>query len=143
MEMKKILLTMVMALTGLCWTACGPQTPEEMLVGRWRLHRVVETVASTAVDTVATREMEGYDATQVEFMEGGLCVWTQRTDTTHYHWMLGSDMTLVLMRGTQVDDYHVDKLTENRLVYSHAYSHRDSLSGVQYDYSYSFEYNKK
>ena len=132
---RTALVAAAMALVG-CTT-----TTEDLLVGSWRLDRATEVVAST--DGTDSFEMQGYDDYYIEFIEEGYCAVTDRGVQTVYEWYLIGDETLVLARGDWAEDYAIDELTKQRLVYSDTYAHVDESTGAPIVYTYTFEYSKQ
>ena len=137
--MKKLyivtLLLPLLTLAGCAWT------DEGKLVGRWGTDCVIETVTMQGGNTVSVDTMPGYSSQVVEFMDGDLCLVIDRGDTAFYHWSL-NDKTLALFREGWAEDYQVEELTRERLVYSDTYSHLDSVTGFYMFYTYTFKYNK-
>lgn len=125
-------------------TSCGEQTRNEMLVGKWTLERAIETVTPAGGAAVET-EMPGYAGQTMELMEEGTCCRTDRGVSTYSLWYLADDRYLIFtdMHSSEIlEDYTIDELTKDKLVYSDAYIHYDSLTGNQSSYAYLFEYSK-
>ena len=130
-----MLLLPLLALTG-CTLG-----PEELIVGRWKVERAVEQL--TVTDGGMTEsEMPGYEHQVVEFMEGDVCMMTDRGDTVYYFWSLQDGATLVLFREGWAEDYSVDRLDKERLVYSDSYTYTDTLTGRKSVYRYIYEHKK-
>ncbi len=115
---------------------------EEMLVGRWQMERAFEKMAVEGEAEPVIQEIPGFDNVILEFFEGDECMMTDRTDTMFYRWSLTGGSTLVLFRDGWAEDYKVNVLTKERLVYSDTYTHYDSVSGLNTSYLYRYEYNK-
>ena len=114
-------------------TACT-QTKEDMLVGKWQVNCVTETIQ--AGGQTSTTQLPGYDNYTMEFVEEGYCAATVRGERTIYTWYLVDDNTLVLTLDDWAEDYTINELTKNRLVYSDTYSDGGT------DRTYTFEYSK-
>lgn len=125
-------------------TSCGEPTRDEMLVGKWTLDRATEMVTPAGGATVEA-EMPGYAGQTMELMEEGTCCRIDRGEATYSLWYLSDDRYLIFtdMHSSEIlEDYTIDELTKDKLVYSDAYSHYDSLTGARMDYHYTFEYSK-
>lgn len=131
-----MLLMPLVALTG-----CTPSA-EEMLVGRWQLVYAIERVANVATGDVTLDTLPGYDHQRLTFMADATCMMTDRGDTTYYMWSLTGGNILALWREGWAEDYTVNQLTEERLVYNDTYSYYDSIAGGRFNYKYRFEYKK-
>ncbi len=75
-------------------------------------------------------------------MDDANCIVVDRGDTTLYRWSLTSGDTLVLWNERWAEDYTINQLTKQRLVYSDTYRYYDSTLNKQYNYKYRFEYKK-
>lgn len=134
-------IKIMLLLSAFALTACT-QSMEDMLVGRWRLERVIETVYLTPGDHTTVDTLPGYDSQTLEFMADATCIRTDRGDTTFYQWALSDGKTLALWHNEWAEDYYVERLDDSRLVLDDNYSHRDTVTGIVADYTYSFEYKK-
>lgn len=130
-----MLLMPLVALTG-----CTPSA-EEMLVGRWKQACTIEHVANVSTGEVTLDTLRGGDTQEMTFMGDATCIVADRGDTVVCLWSL-SGSTLALWREGWAEDYTVNQLTDQRLVYSDSYSHYDSITGTRYNYKYRFEYDK-
>lgn len=130
-----MLLMPLVALTG-----CTPSA-EEMLVGRWKQVYILEHVANVSTGESAIDTLRGSDTQEMTFMGDATCIVADRGDTTMYCWNLAGS-TLAMWCEGWAEDYTVNQLTAERLVYSDSYSHYDSITGQRFNYKYRFEYKK-
>ena len=138
--MKKMVKIMMLAAV-LMLTACNPSA-EDMLIGRWKLYRAIETVVEASTGAATTDTLPGYDTQVMEFMSDATCFVADRGDTTFYMWSLTGGRTLALWRDGWAEDYYINALSNSLLVYSDTYSYYDSVSRRHYDYTYTFKYKK-
>ena len=131
---KKMLLMPLVALM-----SCTPA--DEMLIGRWKQVCALERVLNEATGEAVIDTLPGCDTQVLAFMEDATCLSADRGDTVVYQWSL-SGSTLALWREGWAEDYTVNQLTKQRLVYSDSYSYYDSITGSRYIYKYRFEYKK-
>ena len=136
---KKLHIIMMLAIT-LALTACT-QTPEDMLIGTWQMKHATETVSVNGQST--TNELPGYDNYIMEFVKEGYCAVTVRGERTVYTWYLVDDNTLLLTLENWVEDYSINELTKNHLVYNDTYNRLDTLTNTRTYYTYTFEFDKK
>lgn len=124
-----------------CLTGCSPSA-EEMLIGRWKLECAIERMSDETNGEVRYDTLQGYDQQEMTFMDDANCIVVDRGDTTLYRWSLTSGDTLVLWNERWAEDYAINQLTKQRLVYSDTYRYYDSTLNKQYNYKYRFEYKK-
>jgi len=125
--------------------ACSEPTAEEMIEGTWNLEKAYETAAT--MDESEVTMLQGLDGQTLEFDENGYCFLKVQGQTITYRWYLLGDTRLVFcpmfVDDPVCEEYAIDELTEERLVYSDSYCVYDTVSGVRTDYTYSFEYSKQ
>ena len=118
---------------------CTPA--DEMLVGRWMQVCALERVSNETTGEAVIDTLPGCDTQVLTFMEDATCMSADRGDTIYYQWALSGN-TLALWREGWAEDYTVNKLTKEYLVYSDSYIYYDSITGIRYKYKYRFEYKK-
>lgn len=138
--MKQLLKIMVLAAV-LTLTGCM-KDPEKMLIGRWQLDCVIELVVEVGGERVSLDTLPGYDSQTIEFLDDATCVLTDRGETTVYQWSLSGDNTLALFREGWAEDYTLNVLTQQRLVYTDTYLYTDTVTHKQYKDKYRFEYKR-
>ena len=118
---------------------CTPA--DEMLIGQWKQVYALERVANETTGEVTIDTLPGFDTHMMIFMANATCLSVDRSDTVLYQWALSGN-TLALWRDGWAEDYTVNKLTKEYLVYNDTYSYFDSITGCRYKYKYRFEYKK-